>query len=93
MDHMGVLVPIFAVAIPLVAVTGRVIVQPIVNAILRMTEAQERLAASKSSDERLTRMEVQLQLMEQTMSRVSEAQDFQGRLLEQAPAPQAAPSA
>jgi hypothetical protein len=85
MGQLGVLIPIFAIAIPLVAVTGRVIVQPIVRAMLRMTDAQERLAASQSSEERLSRMEAQLAVMEQSMLRLTEAQEFQGRLLEGSP--------
>ena len=85
MADLGVLIPILGVSIPLVAVTGRVIVQPLVQAVLRMTDAQERMAAGRDSEQRLARMEAQLELMERTLARVSEAQEFQGRLLESAP--------
>jgi hypothetical protein len=89
MDHMGILVPIFAVAIPLVAVTGRVIVQPIVNAIARVGDREDRRSADQGTVERLARMEAQLAMMEQNLNRVVEAQDFQARLLAGAPAAQA----
>jgi len=82
MNDFGVFIPIIAVSIPLVAVAGRVIVQPIVQAIVRMSEAQERLAAGRGAEERLARMEAQLALMEQSIARVSEAQDFQNKLLQ-----------
>lgn len=88
MDDLGVLIPILAISIPLVAVAGRVIVQPIVQAMLRMTETQERMAASQGTEQRLARMEAQLELMERNVARVVEVQEFQARLLE---APQAAP--
>jgi hypothetical protein len=80
MDHIGILVPIFAVAIPLVAVTGRVIVQPIVGALARSQDNQ-RLAAATDGEQRLARMEAQLAMMEQSVARLAEAQDFQARLL------------
>ena len=92
MDHLGVLVPIFAVAIPLVAVTGRVIDQPIVNALMRSQETQ-RLAGSADSEERLARMEAQLAMMEQNVARLAEAQDFQARLLAGVPASAPVPPA
>jgi hypothetical protein len=76
----GVLIPIIAVSIPLVAVIGRVIVQPIVNALARSNDNQ-RLASSADSDQRLARMEAQLAMMEQSVARIAEAQDFQAKLL------------
>lgn len=87
MSDFGVFIPIIAVSIPLVAVAGRVIVQPIVQAIVRMSEAQERLSAGRGAEERLARMEAQLAMMEQSIARVSEAQEFQNKLLQGAPAP------
>ena len=91
MNDFGVFIPILAICIPLVAVAGRVIVQPIVQAIVRMTEAQERLAAGRGSDERLARMEAQLAMMEQSIARVTEAQDFQNKLLQGQTTPPPAP--
>jgi hypothetical protein len=85
MSDFGVFIPILAICIPLVAVAGRVIVQPIVQAIVRMTEAQERLAAGRGSEDRLARMEAQLAMMEQSVARVTEAQEFQNKLLQGAP--------
>jgi hypothetical protein len=84
MGELGVLIPIFSIAIPLVAVCGRFIVQPIVGAMARMAEAQERLATVRGGEERLARLEAQLAMMEQSLNRVAEAQEFQGRLLEKA---------
>lgn len=82
MELSPLLIPILGVSIPLVAVMGRVVVQPIVNAMVRMTEAQERLAMSRGAEERLARLESQMALMEQSLARVAEAQEFQGKLLQ-----------
>lgn len=82
-EVLRMMIPILALSIPLVAVAGRVIIQPIVGAITRLAEAQQqaRAAGSAGGDERLARVEERMAELEQQLHRMLEEQTFQRELL------------
>jgi hypothetical protein len=77
---MRELIPIFALSIPLMAVFGKAVVQPILNAILKHQQLQQS-ADSSALERRLAETEERLNATERTLRRVLEEQDFQGKLL------------
>lgn len=81
MEEIWVLVPMMALAIPLTAVVGRVVVKPIVDAISKLAAAQSERNAALPSGERLLQMEERLYAMERMLGRIEEEQDFQRKLL------------
>lgn len=74
----GELIPIMGIGVALVAVTGRVIVQPIVNALLRYAEQQKgpQLTDTSQLERRLAAVEDRLASMESSMDRVLADRDF-----------------
>ncbi|HET6232927.1 MAG TPA: hypothetical protein VFE05_22815 [Longimicrobiaceae bacterium] len=73
----GVLVPIIAVSIPLVAVIGRTIVGPVLAAMERRDGSAPRIQAL---EQRIAMLEQNLSGMEQTVERLTEESDFHRRL-------------
>lgn len=87
MELSPILIPIIALSIPLVAVLGRVIVQPIVKAITQVAELQASAGRSAAlADPRVTELESRLDGIERTLSRI--ADDFEFRRALEAPVPQ-----
>jgi hypothetical protein len=86
MELSPVLIPIIALSIPLVAVLGRVIVQPITKAVMHLAEIQ---AGDRSGpalpDHRAAELEARLDRIEQMLGRL--ADDYEFRQALQAPAP------
>ena len=81
--YFGVLIPIIAVCIPLVAVTGRYVVQPLVQALAQLNDVKSR-ELSPAATEQIARLEGRLEEMERMLAHVLEEQEFQKAL--QAPA-------
>lgn len=73
----GELIPLTAIAVGGIAVIGRVIVQPIVHAVLRYME-QQRLPAPDVSglEQRLSAVEEQQQRIERSLDRVLQDREF-----------------
>lgn len=78
MDQLGILIPIIALSIPLVAVIGGAIVKPIVKAISESNRTDD--ARVKQLAAQLEVAEERLERMERTLRRVEEAQDFHRQL-------------
>lgn len=74
----GELIPIMGIGVALVAVTGRVIIQPIVNAVMRLSEQQRSAVPPDVSalEQRMRRMEERLAGMETSMDRMLADRDF-----------------
>lgn len=82
MEEIWVLVPMMALAIPLAAVIGHVVVKPIVNAISKLPAAPAaRGAVAAPTDGQLQQVEERLAALERTLGRIEEEQDFQRELL------------
>ncbi len=77
---VGVFIPIIALGIPLVAVIGRFIVQPVIAAVLKHAEMQKTAVAMEPMAQRLAETEDRLERIERTMQRVIEEQEFQRQL-------------
>ncbi|HET7322380.1 MAG TPA: hypothetical protein VFI96_07805 [Longimicrobiaceae bacterium] len=75
-----ILIPILALSIPLVAVVGRVIIQPIVSAISELARSQQAPQLDDRSAERIARLEAQLQEMDHAMARLVEDYEFRREL-------------
>lgn len=81
-DVVWVLVPLMALAIPLTAVAGRVVVKPIVDAIAKLNATQVRAQTDDAPlEQRLVQTEERLAGMERLLERILEEQDFQRKLL------------
>jgi hypothetical protein len=81
-DVVWVLVPLMALAIPLTAVAGRVVVKPIVEAIAKLNATQVRAQEEDFPlEHRLVQTEERLAGMERLLERILEEQDFQRKLL------------
>jgi hypothetical protein len=81
-----ILIPIIALSIPLVAVLGRVIVQPITKAVMHLAEIQAGdRSAPALSDHRAAELEARLDRIEQVLGRL--ADDYEFRQALEAPAP------
>lgn len=79
-DVIWVLVPLAALAIPLTAVIGHVVVKPIVEAISKLSSAQAARAAPPA-EAQLLQVEERLAALERTLGRIEEEQEFQRKLL------------
>jgi hypothetical protein len=80
-EQIWVLVPMMALAIPLAAVIGHVVVKPIVNAISKLPAAPAARGAVAPTDRQLQQVEERLAALERTLGRIEEEQDFQRKLL------------
>lgn len=74
----GELIPIMGIGVALVAVTGRVIVQPIIQAVLRMSEQQRGLHSPDTArfEQRIAALEDRLAGMEGSIDRLLADRDF-----------------
>ena len=80
-DVLRMLIPVMGVSIPLVVVVGAFIVQPIVKAVTRMSDARATVPAIGPLEQRLQATEERLAHVERQLSRVIEEQEFQRNLL------------
>ena len=69
-DAVWVLVPMTALSIPLMAVIGRVIVKPIVQAIGRLGDAEKGAAAIAAADQRFREVSARLAGIERQLAEV-----------------------
>jgi hypothetical protein len=81
------LIPLAAVSIPLVVVIGKFLVQPIVQALSKMTEAQESLGRGVADAQRIARLEDRLESIERSLRPLMEEREFQRQLHRPPPAP------
>jgi hypothetical protein len=70
-----------ALAIPLTAVVGHVVVKPIVEAITKLSSAQAARSAPPEAAQGLLQLEERLSNLERTLGRIEEEQEFQRKLL------------
>jgi len=73
----GELIPLAGIAVAGIAVIGRVIVQPIVHALLKLSD-ERRVAPQNVTDleRRLSALEAQNQQLERSLDRVLQDRDF-----------------
>lgn len=76
---LGILVPILALSIPLVAIIGRHIVRPLAEALTRAPAAGHEMANAEARRE-LEELRDRLDGLEKALSRVEEEQSFQRAL-------------
>lgn len=69
-DTIWILVPLTALAIPLLAVLGRVVVKPIADAIAKLGEAEQAAAIHARSDRRFAELDARLARMEQRIEQL-----------------------
>jgi hypothetical protein len=69
-ETIWILVPLTALAIPLFAVIGRVLVKPIADAIAKLGEAEQAAAASARSDRRFAELDARLARIEQRIDQL-----------------------
>jgi hypothetical protein len=83
MHFLPILIPILALCIPLAAVVGRMVIQPLVEAIARLAEVQRGAGAGGAAlpQERLAQLEARLEGIEKSLGRLEEESEFR-RLLE-----------
>lgn len=74
------IIPMMALAIPLVVVTSRFIVQPVVKALTRLSD-QSQGRADRTTDQRALELEQRMSSLERTLERILEEQEFQRELL------------
>jgi hypothetical protein len=75
------LIPVIVILIPLVAVTGRFVIQPLVQALTRLMEAQESLRSSTPSEERIQYLEKRLEAIEGMLQPLLEEREFKRQLV------------
>lgn len=80
MDHLGVLIPIIAMMIPLTIVAGRFVIQPIVQALGKLAERQGDAETVGHLAGRLDAQNERLDRIETVLRRLEEAQDFHRQL-------------
>jgi hypothetical protein len=80
-DVLPLLIPIIGVSIPLVVVAGKFIVQPILQVLNKRTELQAAARDVEPLARRLEATEERLAMLEKSLDRVLEEQEFQGKLL------------
>jgi hypothetical protein len=85
-DVVRLLIPIMALAIPLVVVTSIFLVQPLVRVLTRLAETQSNRAGI-GGDARTAELEQRLSQIERTLQRVVEEQDFHRQLRSGTPRP------
>jgi len=81
MEDLGILIPLIGVSIPLVVVAGKFIVQPIVQAITRVSTAQAQGQEPGPVLKRLAATEERLEQVERVLRQITEEQEFQRKLL------------
>ena len=87
--NLGILIPILALSIPLVAVVGRVIIEPIVKALTQLAQTERAGVAISAHDERrAAQLEARLDGMEQLLQRLVDDYEFRKALESPAPPPQ-----
>ena len=86
---IGFAICAFVVSIPVIAFSARYAVKPVVDALIRLREAQGKAGASDEmltmQDRRLSLLESEMQHVGATLERLVEAQEFQARLAGGAP--------
>lgn len=80
MDNLGILIPIIALMIPLTAVTGRYVVQPIVQALGKLAERQPDAQNVAQLAGRMDAQQERLERIEQVLRRLEDAQSFHREL-------------
>ena len=91
---IGFAIAAFVVSIPVIAFSARFAIKPVVDALIRLREAQAKTGASSEmlamQDRRLALLESEMQHVGASLDRLVEAQEFHARLgAGQAPAPAA----
>jgi len=82
----GELIPLAAIAVGGIAVIGRVIIQPIAQAVLRMSEQRRALPTDLSRlEDRVNALEEQNQRLERSLDRVLQDRDFYLQLQQKKP--------
>jgi hypothetical protein len=74
----------FVVSIPVVAFSARFAIKPVVDALIRLREAQGKSGADQEmlllQDRRLSLLESEMQHITTSLERLADAQEFQARL-------------
>lgn len=88
----GELIPLAAIAVGAIAVVGRVIVQPIVQALIKLNE-QPRVPPANTAalEQRVSALEEQQQQLERSLDRVLQDRDFYLQLQAGKPKPEIPP--
>ncbi len=76
----ALLIPIIALMIPLTIVTGRFVIQPIVNALGKLADKQPTSGELANMAGRLAATEERLENIERVLYRLEEAQSFHREL-------------
>jgi hypothetical protein len=90
-DELRMLAPLivfaicaFVVSIPVIAFSARFAVKPVVEALIRLREAQGKMSTSNEmqalQDRRLSLLESEMQHIGSALERLAEAQEFQAKL-------------
>ncbi len=79
LSFMGLLIPILALLIPLVAVTAHFLVKPIADELTKRLEA-ERASGTLPADPRIPVLERQVSELQRALERVLEEQEFERQL-------------
>jgi hypothetical protein len=74
------IIPMMALSIPIIAVTSRTLVQPLVRALTRLAEQQQG-RGDRTTDHRALELEQRIASLERTLERILEEQEFQRELL------------
>lgn len=77
---MGELVPVIAVAIPLVVVLGKFVVEPLSRAIMKAVERDRGGQELAPLSDRLSATEERLERIERSLTRLLEEQEFRREL-------------
>ncbi len=78
-SFMGLLIPILALLIPLVAVTSHFLVKPLADVLSRGVEPQPS-GGALPADERIPELERQVAELQSALGRVLEEQEFERQL-------------
>jgi hypothetical protein len=78
-------IPIIALSIPLVAITGRVVIQPLVEALSRLADRPQPGSIATEEVARIRRLEADVEEVQHLLRRVLEEQEFQRQLQSGAP--------
>ncbi|HEX6746483.1 MAG TPA: hypothetical protein VF092_04145 [Longimicrobium sp.] len=81
---IGFAIAAFVVSIPVIAFSARFAIKPVVDALIRLREAQTKTGASSEmlamQDRRLALLESEMQHIGASLDRLIEAQEFHARL-------------
>jgi hypothetical protein len=81
---IGFAIAAFVVSIPVIAFSARFAIKPVVDALIRLREAQAKTGASSEmlamQDRRLALLESEMQHVGASLDRLVEAQEFHARL-------------